>query len=507
MTEQIQAESNASDEIDLRELLRSVLATRVPVVISLLVVSIVFWVAQIALNFVNPEVYRYDSRIDFIFDGVQEGRYPNGSPFALPDLLAPVVLNAVYDANELADYSSRNQFISSFVVEPYTPGRGFIIARYEQLLGNKKLSPAETQELQDQLEVELKQAALGSAKLAFIKSGRSEMPKELIEKFLRDVPQEWSRHMINDKGVERHDVTFYSGSVVNEELVNSLDYLISFEIILDRLLLLEANIDTLKNLPNGLVVADEVTGLRVADLERAVLDIRRYAITPLVNPIRTLGIAKDVANVELYFENELGELARETKVLELKQQNIKTAYANYAEFDVMNAGNSGSPASSSIIPQFGSEFLDRILDLSNMGADISYRQTLNRELLDISNQLADSEGERQRIQDLLDSLDARASVAVSAELRERYEVQIATQMPMVLKQIRDYFLIANRVYRVVSAEQLAGSKALFRPADGRIDASVTNRILNFSHVRLYLIVCFLVAVIAVPTVMIRNAMK
>jgi hypothetical protein len=313
--------------------------------------------------------------------------------------------------------------------------------------------------------------------------------------------------MINDKGVERHDVTFYSGSVVNEELVNSLDYLISFEIILDRLLLLEANIDTLKNLPNGLVVADEVTGLRVADLERAVLDIRRYAITPLVNPIRTLGIAKDVANVELYFENELSELARETKVLELKQQNIKTAYANYAEFDVMNAGNSGSPASSSIIPQFGSEFLDRILDLSNMGADISYRQTLNRELLDISNQLADSEGERQRIQDLLDSLDARAGVAVSSELRERYEVQIATQMPVVLKQIRDYFSIANRVYQVVSAEQLSSSKALFRPSDGGINASVTNRILNFSHVRLYLIVCFLVAVIAVPTVMIRNAMK
>ena len=141
MTEQIQAESNASDEIDLRELLRSVLATRVPVVISLLVVSIVFWVAQIALNFVNPEVYRYESRIDFIFDGVQEGQYPNGSPFALPDLLAPVVLNAVYDANELADYSSRNQFLSSFVVEPYTPERGFILARYQAVVSEQEIIP------------------------------------------------------------------------------------------------------------------------------------------------------------------------------------------------------------------------------------------------------------------------------------------------------------------------------------------------------------------------------
>ena len=168
MTEQLQAESNASDEIDLRELLRSVLATRVPVVISLLVVSIVFWVAQIALNFVNPEVYRYESRIDFIFDGVQEGEYPNGSPFALPDLLAPVVLNTVYDANKVADYSPRNEFLSSFLIEPYTPRREFILVRYQALLANKKLTPAETQELQDQLEVELKQAALGSAKLAFI---------------------------------------------------------------------------------------------------------------------------------------------------------------------------------------------------------------------------------------------------------------------------------------------------------------------------------------------------
>ena len=48
----------------------------------------------------------------------------------------------------LADYSSRNQFLSSFVVEPYTPEREFILARYQALLANKKLGPAETQELQ-----------------------------------------------------------------------------------------------------------------------------------------------------------------------------------------------------------------------------------------------------------------------------------------------------------------------------------------------------------------------
>jgi hypothetical protein len=227
----------------------------------------------------------------------------------------------------------------------------------------------------------------------------------------------------------------------------------------------------------------------------------------LINPIRTLGIAQDVDNVKLYFANELRDLSRATNVLKLKQENVKAAYADYAEFNVMSPGKPNPATSSSIIPQFGSEFLDRILDLSNMGADISYRQGLNKELLDISNQLADSEGERQRIQDLIDSLNAGSSSDISAALRERYKAQIVESLPMVLKQIQDYFSIANRVYQVVSAEQLSSSKALFRPSDGGINASVTNRILNFSHVRLYLIVCFLVAVIAVPTVMMRNAMK
>ena len=107
MIEQNQYESDSSDEIDLKDLLRSILVTRVPVVISLILVSIVFLVAQVVLNFVQPEVYRYESRIDFIFEGVQEDNYPNNSPFALSDLVSPVVLNAVYDSHSLADYILR----------------------------------------------------------------------------------------------------------------------------------------------------------------------------------------------------------------------------------------------------------------------------------------------------------------------------------------------------------------------------------------------------------------
>ena len=47
-----------------------------------------------------------------------------------------------------------------------------------------------------------------------------------------------------------------------KDLVNSLDYLIGFEVVLDRLRLLEQNIATLRGMPNGLVIVDEVTGLK-----------------------------------------------------------------------------------------------------------------------------------------------------------------------------------------------------------------------------------------------------
>ena len=99
-----QADSDLKDEVDLQDLLRAVLDTRVWAITALVVVALIYWAVIVVVNLVKPEVYRYESRIEFVFSGVHEQQYPNGSPYSLSDLIAPVVLNTVYEKNKLEYY-------------------------------------------------------------------------------------------------------------------------------------------------------------------------------------------------------------------------------------------------------------------------------------------------------------------------------------------------------------------------------------------------------------------
>jgi hypothetical protein len=508
MADQIEEASTYNDEIDLKALLMAILDTRVWVVAALLLASAAFWVLVVLQNTQKPEIHRYESRIDLVFAGVSAEEYPNGSPFSLSDVIAPVVLNEIYEKNELEIFIERQAFVSSFTVEPYTPAREFILAKYEGLLANRDLGPTEIGELQARYDVELRNNALGSATIIFTSQGDSGMPLSLIKNVIREIPAEWSRRMIEDQGVVRADRRMYSSKVVDANIVEGLDYLIMYEVLLERLMLLDQNIATLRGMPNGLVVTDEVSNFNLPDLERAVEDVRQYQIGPVMNPIGRLGVAKDAQTVELYFNNALDELARKTSVLEAKQVNFEKAYQNYAQFSAAeSSGSSGGASTGSMIPQFGAEFLDKIVDLTNTGADLEYRQKLNEQLLSIANELADAAGERVRIETLVKAVQGKDDDAETVLLKEKYEARLLREMPGLFVQLEGYFDICTRLYLKLSGEQLGSSGDLYRYTDGEIDVSVSGRILNMSNIRWFVIVCFLVMVITVPLIMVRNALR
>ena len=102
------------------------------------------------------------------------------------------------------------------------------------------------------------------------------------------------------------------------------------------------------------MVFDDVSKFNLPDLEQAVRDVRQYQIGPVMNPIGTLGVAKDTRTVELYFNNTLETLARTTSVLEAKQANFEKAYDDYSKVSAMEiGGRSGGASTGSMIPQFG----------------------------------------------------------------------------------------------------------------------------------------------------------
>jgi hypothetical protein len=494
----------ANDEIDLKQLIRAVLDTKIWVFILLIVVSAGYWTLQVLSNLSKPTVYTYQTRINLVFTGVNEGNYPNGSPYNNNDLISPAVLNSVFDSNSMSEFIDRKSFISAFSVQPYTPDRDLILKKYStQLTGN--LTGAEAGILQGQMSEELRKAAADAVTLTFSSTRASQVPSTLLNKVLRDVPVEWARHMVDEIGVTNYDAKIYTENVIDKSLFESIDYLIAFEMLLDRIELLQNNIRVIKQIPNGNVASDDISGMAVPDLEKAVLDVQRYRIAPLINPVRSLGIAKDSQLVKLYFENELVELNRSIEVLKDKKINIQDTYENYIRYQSGSLSVSGGNLANPGQTQISTGLFDKIVELASASTDIEYRQELSANLLDVSNKIADAKSEILRIDEILQAMSGANSSTQT--LRESYTKRVNIEMPLIIEQLREYFLVSTRLYEKLSIEALGGSSTMFRMADGQVVSSQSGNILTTANIRLYIIVCFLLIVVAVPVLMIWNALR
>lgn len=502
MESQVEQNRVNSDEIDLTELLRSVFDTKYWVLAAICVFSVGFWALQFTKGIVVPPTYTYETRISFQFKGVDEGEYPNESPFSLGDVISPAVTSSVYDSSGLSEYISLEQFQSALTVKPYTPDRTIILGKYEGQLANKKLSVAEVEQLQDRIRVELDRSSRGSAVIAFSGDYLQEIPEKLIENVLLRIPKEWARYMTEQIGVGEIQEPVYSSSVLNESALADMDYLIAFELLLDRLDLLQRNVEVLRELPNGTVLRDEVSGYALPDLEKAISDIKRYRVAPLVNPVRSLGIAKNPELVELYFENELIELGRELTLLKTKKANISEAYASYLNTQTKTSRQGLDSAQMvTIEPQI----FDKLVELTNSGADIEYRQELNTSFLMAADKISDVEAEIERINQILESMKGQNSATQA--LRENYSNQVNSQLPEIVEMLVVCFDASERIYKKLSYENLGMGNELFRYSDGELGKIVSRTIFSFSNFRLFLILSFLVVILVIPTVMVVRAVK
>ena len=496
--------TQANDEIDLKDLLRAIIRTKVAVVAALLLVGAAFWTALIGLSVVAPPTSSHSLNIYLTFEGSTEGTYPNGTEYRPYDIIAPVILNRVYDASPLANYLDRDEFISGFTVVPYIPDHDLIRSKYN--LDTNGLSQAEIENLQQQLRNELNQSAMTAATTTFTTTN-SNVPNNALQDALRNIPEAWAQHMVINVGVLNYETTIYSSAVVDIDLVEQMDYLIAFEILLEKIRLLRDNIRAIEELPNGRVVRDAESGLSAPDLERVIFDMEQYQIKPLVSPIQNLRIAKNKEFVALYFEDQVRELERSRELADKKRQNLADAYNTYVNNQVEADGTRPAVATQgNMIPQFGAEFLDRIVDLTNAELDLQFRQDMTNKQVELSDQLSGVETEITRISEIMAALRS-GSRDEDATLVTYHEVQMREGLPTIATKLINYFDVSTRLYEKVSLESLGLQSTMFRFVDAKVRSSTQGTILNMSNVKLFAIVLFLTIVIVVPVAMMRNALK
>lgn len=311
-------------ELDLRSLILLVWNLRLPLLVAFLLATVGYWAYWLATRDA-PGVATYSRIVQFSFDGVEDGRYPNGSPFHIGDLVTPKLVSALYDLHGLADRGvARAGFASAFGIEPYSPERGYILSRREQLANRG--TPSELVVLQEQLAAELRRAVARAARLSF----RSLSPLPLadgdIGKLLLDLPRLWAKEATERYGVFGPDVPVYSPTLFDLADTERLEYIAALDAIRGKAARFLDSVHAAMAIPHANAVRDPATGaglLEVQDAVHGLVDRVRRLSAEVVQ----MGLAKDRPALTRQYERRVAGLVAAADVASDRVSTLQAALA------------------------------------------------------------------------------------------------------------------------------------------------------------------------------------
>lgn len=457
-------------ELDLRSLILLVWAMRLPLVVAFLLVTIGYWAYWLASRGGTPETPTYSRVVQFSFDGVEDGRYPNGLPFHIGDLVTPRLLSTLYDQHGLADRGvARATFASAFAIEPYSPERGYILRRREQLA--ERGTPAELVVLQERLTAELRRAEAGAARLSFRPLSPLPLADGDIGKLLIDLPRLWAKEATRQYGVLGPDVSVYSPALFDPAETEKLEYTVALAAIGRKATVFLDSIHAALAMPHANAVQDPQTGsglLEVQDAVHGLVDRAQRLSADVVQ----LGLAKDRTALTRQYDHRVAGLAAAANIASDRVSVLKAALVelvgssqNLAEIPPVGE----PPAATLAVRQPGAvaALIDALLEREADAARLRLELAQERAVLDAFKGPRNAE-----VQDLSPPVGVRVAEIVTA--------------------LQQQAAVVQRIHGLLSRDNFAVEGGLYHIADGglHVDRPPT---LRPPDVYVYLLLLFAVA--------------
>lgn len=512
------------DEIDLRELVKAIWDTRWPVMAAVIGFTALFWLAVVALGVRSGVTYSWDAQVQFTFEGVEEGIYPDETPFDPSDMLSPIIVQRVFEQNQLDEHGlTLAEFSNALSVEPFAPTREFIVQRFrgelQQASGSAQINSIQ-QEFAEALEVASRAYALITLNLEDgVSPTQGVLDDRLVRKVLLDVPKIWARYMTEQAGVFAESMRIYSAETIESGALGVMDGIVSADIIRGQFDLLERNIDAIEGLANSGNVRDPETGLRLGDikaqanwLENFVLESARVSLVADVDTNNPRATAR-------FFEGRMAELIRERDVLLQRAQRVESALDSYNRggSSGLSAGAGRSSSVSSLpdefgggttISQFGSDFISRLIELGSNAADLEFRQELTQERLDYTLQSAEVDVEIARVEALKAIIDEQSQAGTSATASgSDAQASSNVRLAEISSGIRGLVASTERLAERLNALRYGGQAAIYTvvkpPGEGQAPALILTR----SNLQRFVLGAFLVALVTVMLVFLVNMLR
>jgi hypothetical protein len=276
----------------------------------------------------SPSIKTCVLNFSLTFEGINDGQYPNGNKFVDSDIISTLVLQQVYDNNNLKHYfGGFNNFKNTISVQRHNPGLAFLNFEYKAKLANKNLTSAERYEIEQQF---YRQTANMIAQPAFTlvfifpDAEKYNLPDSLAFKILNDTLTVWLENAKKYQGITKYNISFISNRI-DEEFVKNTGYFTSTDLM--RLLL--------KDLNNDIVKLEQIPGSRhirlkhedktfsIQDLKLRLVFIKKYVLEPLLENIRTSGVNKNKQDVMNYIIAQIKNLEIQADTLMRRKDNLE----------------------------------------------------------------------------------------------------------------------------------------------------------------------------------------
>ncbi len=446
------------------------------------------------------------------FSGGASGQYPNGLKFSVADITATPVLLDVFNADELARFTTFDRFSRSIYVLESNRALEQLTAEYEAKLADPKLTAVDRDRLER--EFDEKRSGINKSEYAIqflVTPETRDVPVSVIRKTLSDILGTWARRAAVEKKALDYQISIVGPSILDNMRITGNDYLIPLLLLRQRVDTIISNATAVADMPGAKLVRTRAGRTSIAEVQLRLGEIIRFRLEPLIGNARAAGLfgsnvmALEVVKAQLAYDQrmlnsaQMRQTALQNALLtyESQPQQITTAGGHGQQLEAPSA-NRG--AGETVMPQLSDTFLDRIVDLANRNADREYRQKLTDQIKQASLDVVPAQAAVKYDQELIDSFKTSSPAAGSAAVAD-----LKSQWDVAVTEVRDAIVDLNQIYNLAS-KQLYPETEMYRVTGPPITR--VERTLSPMRLALYGLLTFLVALpLTIVFVLLHNRIR
>jgi hypothetical protein len=391
------------------------------------------------------------------FEGADKGLYPNGIPFAPTDILAPSVLEQVYDKNGLQQECPRDVFRSSFYVEIGSLEYESLETDYRARLADTRLSIVDRDRLIE--EYKERRAMLKPAfKLNFT---RGRACKALLEpamfKALADVLMTWAQEAEEKRGVLKMRVPVLGPQVLDVEPIHDNMPIVRADLIRRAMRRVISNIQEVENVPGADLIRVGPDRVSLAEVRARVEDLETHTETLMA----TVGGGGRASTQWIEQAMQSARIMEQSE--SARAEAFRMALREYSGAPSERTGPSGVPPSreQGAQPQIDSSFIDRLLQVSaaNTAANTSYRQDLTRSMTAANAAAIEHRRSAEQYKRLSEAMRQAGSSGLA-------EAEVNQQLDRVVEEGKKLLTRFGQLYDELSRVALRPAGAMYQTEKG-----------------------------------------